>query len=404
MPASILIGSKNAVSNNASATIYWVLGNAYMGLAGAQTAEADAQIPYRTAGRITSLYTRVTTNDRGTSTFRLRKNTANGNNTVSITASTTGEFQDVTNSDSIAAGDLVNTQLTTGAGGTTFTITMINAVFNPNANNDMLSKWVCNGVSTAAYTGTSATFFNTIAGTLGFGGTESSQQTTMRTRGTLKNMSCGINANTRSTASTILSRKNTANGALSISIGATLTGVFEDTTHSDSLVSGDLVNTSVVVGTGVGSLTATFVAAEFITTNGRQQIMSADASTVNAAATNNYSYGGNLSRATEADSKTKTLMPFFASFLGCVVTSNTVTAASTLKFRINGANGNQSVSITASTTGLFEDSTHTDVVAVNTEIDDQVIGGATGTSLSIRSRTFLLQSVPDKAQFFGAGI
>ncbi len=66
------------------------------------------------------------------STFTFRKNAANGNQTVSITASTTGAFTDTTNSDSsIGASDLINYQLVTGATGSTMTIesTSISYVF-----------------------------------------------------------------------------------------------------------------------------------------------------------------------------------------------------------------------------------------------------------------------------------
>jgi hypothetical protein len=51
-----------------------------------------------------------------TSTWRLRKNQANGNQSVTITASGTGYFEDSTNQDSVVAGDEVCYQLVTGAG------------------------------------------------------------------------------------------------------------------------------------------------------------------------------------------------------------------------------------------------------------------------------------------------
>jgi hypothetical protein len=50
----------------------------------------------------------------GTSTARTRKNSTNGNQSVSIPAATTGDFEDTSNTDSIASGDRFNYQIVTG--------------------------------------------------------------------------------------------------------------------------------------------------------------------------------------------------------------------------------------------------------------------------------------------------
>src|SRR5690349_17266000 len=92
-------------------------------------AESNAQITRRVPGVESNLYIRVNTNDRGTSTLRFRINGGDGNQVVSITASTTGEFEDTSNTDTIAAGDLTDYQITGGAGGTTLTFGIVSTLF-----------------------------------------------------------------------------------------------------------------------------------------------------------------------------------------------------------------------------------------------------------------------------------
>ena len=47
----------------------------------------------------------VPTNGSSTSTFKSRKNGANGNLSISVSANGTGLFQDISHSDSVVAGD-----------------------------------------------------------------------------------------------------------------------------------------------------------------------------------------------------------------------------------------------------------------------------------------------------------
>jgi hypothetical protein len=66
-----------------------------------------------------------------------------------------------------------------------------------------------------------------------------------------------------------------------------------------------------------------------------------------------------------------------------LVVSNTVTATSTLRTRKNGANGGGAISISASTTGYFEDTSGTDAIMSTDYVNYQIVTGATGTSLTL---------------------
>jgi hypothetical protein len=87
--------------------------------------ETDAQTPFPT-GTISNLWCRVKTATN--STVVLRKNGANGNETFSISANTTGAFSDATDTDSTARDDKIANGITPGS--TALVITIIVATFS----------------------------------------------------------------------------------------------------------------------------------------------------------------------------------------------------------------------------------------------------------------------------------
>ena len=89
--------------------------------------ETDAQTPFP-AGTISNLWCRVKTAATANSTVVLRKNGANGNDTFSICANTTGAFSDATDTDSTASGDKIAVGITPGS--TALVITIIAATFS----------------------------------------------------------------------------------------------------------------------------------------------------------------------------------------------------------------------------------------------------------------------------------
>ena len=74
--------------------------------------------------------------------------------------------------------------------------------------------------------------------------------------------------------------------------------------------------------------------------------------------------------------------------------SNTLTADSVLKVRKNGVDTSITVSVPASTIGYFSDSTNTELFTAEDDISLQLITGATGTTLGLRSITLVLSQKP----------
>ena len=90
------------------------------------------------------------------------------------------------------------------------------------------------------------------------------------------------------------------------------------------------------------------------------------------------------SYAAELDTKLKTRERLTLSNLLVWVSANTITDNSTLRLRKNGANVKQTITITGSGTGVFEDLTNDDLVADTDDINCQIVTGASGTSLTIK--------------------
>ena len=352
------------------------------------TTEALRVSIWRSNGTLSNLYINILTNDRAASTFRTRKATVNANLVVSITGSTTGKFEDTSNTDTVTAGDNWHASLVTGAGGTVFTFRVIQVLFAATTNT--VHRIGCGfiDVTTASSTEFSAFY--------GHGGvpqtTEANVGMTMRTAGTLRNFVIFVAGNSRTNTSTGRSRVNSANGAQSVSIGSGATGSFEDTTNSDTIVSGDLVNWSITTSTGTELLAINWVVVEFVTTNGNQQYVAGEAAGVSQTAglTQYIPFSGRYTvSATESDVIAETNLAFTASLLQTNISANTIVLDSTLTLRKNSGVANQTVAITALTTGIFQDTVNTDTIVATDTLNYQIVTPSTVTAITIRSISML---------------
>ena len=126
--------SGSGISLGASATSFGFLGPSAFSLT---TTESRKALTYRTGGTFRNLFIQILTNDRGESTFRTRKGTADANIVVTITASGTGKFEDTSNTDAVTAGDNWHSKIITGAGGTVFTARTMLILFDATTNTVM---------------------------------------------------------------------------------------------------------------------------------------------------------------------------------------------------------------------------------------------------------------------------
>jgi hypothetical protein len=378
--------TRGSGSLSASTTIYGQLGQGFWCFAGAPTTESDVAIPWRTAGTFSLFTVRVGSNDRGTSTVTFRKNSLNGNQSTSIGSSLTGEFQDASNTDTVVAGDKVDTKTVVGSGGTTFVSRVAQLRFVPTSGGGATKLA---NYANAPLTSTSTTYNFPLTGTWAETTAQTETQVSWKFQSSVSahNLACTITANSNTNAVTAKTRKNGGNGSQSISITAAATGLFEDTTNTDSYVSGDTGSVQVVTGAGTVNFTVATAAIELTSSGIAEEIGGGASGSTGlgqgAGLTVYRSLDLQNNSPTESDLKENLLGNWTLSNLRIYVPVNTVTASSTIRTRKNAANGGQSVSVGSSATGEFTDSSGTDSVVSGDEVDFQIVTGATGTSLGI---------------------
>lgn len=349
------------------------------------TTETNSGVKARLAGTYSQMTCRVNTNTiTASSTLTFRKNSVNGNLTITIPTSTTGKFADETHTDTVLGNgtESINYQLVTGGSGTSLSLGHIGITFT------------ASGQTAKRIGAAGALNESTASDTLfpGYGAfaapsvlTEANMKSLVRVNGVIRNLNVAVTANGRATTSTILTRKNAADGNLTVSIGAAATGIFEDTLHQDAVVSGDLINFKLTTGTGVGTLTVQHIITDLTTANSTYLFVSGPSSTQSfgPALTRLMAIGGDGIATTEANIQMLADRYLNLSNLWINITANTLTASSTFTLRRNTAsNTNLSVTIGSGATGIFEDSAQSDVVSPTDLLNYRLITGGTGTTIT----------------------
>lgn len=326
-----------------------------------------------------SCYIYANTRSAGTAEIRLRKNTADGNNVCSIPFGTTGHFTDSSNSDTITTSDSICIAFKYGTGGTgQIDLKSISSVIDTaTANtitrlNSYLSANLASGTS----------YSEIVDGSLSYNATEANAQVKI-SAGTLQNMYVYNTPNSRDGDSPITYRINGVDSALTVTLLDTNVGPYPDNTHTATVAEGDLVVIKAVRGGSGGSVGITICGCNFVTTDDSFiSVMPGAASVVPGSATSYYlPIGGEADTAsTEAQQKQRFyLTDFNANKMRIHLTTNSVASTSSFKLRKNGADTALSISITASTTGLFEDTSNSVSIASGDDINYILNAGGAGT-------------------------
>jgi len=212
--------------------------------------ESQTQVEFNTAGTLKNLQINVRTNSRAqASTCRIRKNTANGNLSISIAAAATGILEDTTNSDSVAVDDIINYDIRNAAGGGTLTTSLMSVEFETTNNKFQF----LGGTNVGLLTSTNI-FWPPSGSFSGAASTDANAEQTIDIAGTASNLWLRITSNTVSVVSEFGVRKNQADTALFISVGASTSGTFEDT-DTVTYIATDEMNHEVNIPAGTGDLT-----------------------------------------------------------------------------------------------------------------------------------------------------
>lgn len=360
MPKTIIQAGHSTGSQISSSGSFWAPGTT---LIADSATEENREIRMRSAGTLSNFTIYLGSNaTTGTSTFVVRVNGVDGNQTISVSTGQTGEFTDSSNTDSISAGDDISFEGTAASAGSMLA-TIMQVMFAAGSNT--VSKQVAL-TGRAAIADTSSYVFgmnqgSTTHGTVG-GGYEGFVKSRVRKAGTAKNLGCHVSANSVASTSTLRLRVNTANGNLAVSITASTTGTFEDTSNSDSISAGDDINFHHTNG-GSGSITVDVMYVEYETADSSGFIYNEDdgANGGSAGTTSWTLSGGTAYNGSEFVNHVDNLNEAYTfSNLTFNVFSNTNgTGTVTITLRKNEADTAITVSIGAGQTGLFEDTTNT---------------------------------------------
>jgi len=301
------------------------------------------------------LYVYINTNTLDdTTTIRSRKSGANGNQSVSIGAGTTGTFEDNVNSDSLVSGDYFSWQCDTSVSTSGAIDVRIFASRLTTASNTTPII----GHNSDQNLDAGQTWYAALGGFM-WDSSESKTQRTFRTISTLSNFRVTVSSNGSDGVSTFTVRVNGANGNQSVSVGAGATGVFEDAVNTDNIAVGDEVNYQAVIGGTSGNV---LHQTSCIKSNSsvREVMWSRGPSGywASAGAFERVSVeGGAYGAAAMLQSKCRTNLGTKNAFVN--IPTNTCDDVSTITLQKNGANTSLSVSVPAATTGFFEDLVNT---------------------------------------------
>jgi hypothetical protein len=387
-------GDATGVATVANATRY----GSIVGRWTTQSSEQYAQTPMREAGTMQNFYCRVTANTiTNSTTLQMRKDAGNASEAISITSSTSGEYEDTVNTDTIAAGSKYNTSFSPGADTThTLNITIVRTLFSTTTNTATRFAFSAGGGGTG-YTAVSTTYYNNYQGsTAGLQTTEAGSKCRQRKAGTMYNLFAlaGTGGNSRTTTTTMGGRIDTgsgsANGNLAISILAAATGMIEDNVNNDAVAVGNDYNIFVTTGSDSGhTVTIGNVGLSFVSTAGYTPCILANAAgfAPNSTTRNYYPLSGHNGAKTTTEANVQTKMGQNRQFSNLTVNlSANSTGTSTQNFRVGASSKNQVNSISASSTGNFTDTVNVDYVVPGDEVNYAYTpGAASGVTIQYQS-------------------
>lgn len=355
-------------------------------IGGGNTVEARFRVTVRIPGTLSKLQVRA--DAVGTSRFiRVRKNGADATLVINPTDTTAGVYSDASNSDTFAAGDSFGLAFTSVGSDPTYSY--ISGIYSATSTHAALFS----GSTTANLLTSATTYYMAPAGRQTAGvTTEANSELKVRLAGTLKNAQLFVINHISVNDATFRSRINGSDGNIIITVTASTTGLFEDTSNTDALVDGD--DFCFAVTTGAGTITQFSIAntvcgIDYGSSVKQNDLFSRSIAAARTASGTSTYYAllgrQSVNSTTEADVTLRHGFSVQMSRLRLFLSANTYSASATVRLRKNAADGNQTITIGAGATGLFEDTTNTDNATSTDDICWSITGGTSG-SISIESQ------------------
>ena len=207
--------------------------------------------------------------------------------------------------------------------------------------------------------------------------------------GTFSGMTLHVSANTATVNSVWTLQDDSVNTALTLTVSADATGDFTDNTHSATIAGGSLVAYELAIPTEAGTNTLTVKNASVVwtATSGTTSVMAASNSVTLTTAVTRYGHlGGDILnlQTTEANGQDVCGVGMSGTNFFAEASANTWTANTTLRPRINNANGAGSGIVFATTeTGLKQDST-AQTIAAGQAVGFSLVTAAGSGSITLR--------------------
>lgn len=386
------------LKTSATATSYFPISSGFANTHYDNTTEAHAQIACRPGAVFSKFGAQIVYNDdtNGSSTIRLRKNGANANQVLSIGSETTGRFEDSSNTDTFADGDLSSVSYTQPTDATPFFIdTLVYCTVKPSANTltyDTTTIKTGTTITTA-----SATRYLSLGPETNFSSTNQTlTDLIFPANHVARNLQVYVSSNSRTTTTTVRPLRNGHNITQSISIGSTQTGRFEDTTNKDPITKNSTLGFAITTGTGTEALQLRLIGLtlesydnEFFLFNNTQ----INYTTLTNNVTSDIPLVSITASTIEDDNGIK--IPFTTDWsnLKVRINANSLNSGtSTFTGRKNDTtNTSLTLSVGAGSTGSFSDITNTVSLSANDTIQARVVTGGTSGTIAIRYIQTLLE-------------
>ena len=381
--SSNLSSTNNTYAQGTSGNEFSIEGSPNLSITEA-AAQSDTSVEYT----VDDGYIRISSNNiDNTSTLNFRDDAANVGPAVSITANTTGVFEEGTSA-TIASGSLINWNLVVGAGahGDVLGPFIISAVLSESAGGTptfVASRGSINALVTQATTEYVPFQARLTADEL----TDANVQYTLRYAPTISNLSVYVSSNDVAAASSVTLRDDAADTSLVASITADTTGRFEDNTNTTSVASGSEINYSITAGIDVmgGSVSVENISAKSSSTS--KNLISHSVTNTFSFGTTSYSpiSGSTVESTTESDAQCKPRFALSLRNLFFKVSANTIDGTTDVTVRVNAGNSALTQQVASLTTGDFEDTADTVAVASTDEINYSISTSGTLGTITIYS-------------------
>lgn len=366
--ARVLLHSARDAGFSTASTTYYGAFQGVIPAATANTTEANVQVVYRGPPAVISKFrVLVSSNARTTDTvITVRKNGADTGLTVTFASGVTGSQTQLMAQAPIFDGDTLNYSIATGSGAGTILISGIAAEMLLPAGEQAFIQLTPHMNDTQSTAG--ATNYMSFLPASGGNTTEANRRMVILETAILSRFQVIISANTRPDDTVYTVRKNNVDTGITLTIGAGLTGRFEDAVNTLAVAVGDVITMGQTLGAGAGSITTSLLSIKHRgTVPNRHPMYGGGGPNGVAAGATRYAAFGSRSNAATAEADVRLPVPFEATLSNLRVwtTLNTNTSTTPFNLRKNNANGNQSASIDIGGTGAsgYADLVNTDRIS-----------------------------------------